>query len=203
MSNGEAKEQTQADSAAGNYAWEYFKYHAGQRQSVFRFYLTLVGVATLAYAYSQRFANSAAEAADQGARLRPLIGLAFVIVSFLFWRLDKRSQHLIKLAETALKNREETLSKLINDPDIRLMQLGDEKCTLFPYSELETFRQVYGCIFLLIGLVGTLMVDNALGMTTLAIFILVYFAIFWKRYRSGRIRFGSVQEYLERLNFKR
>jgi hypothetical protein len=61
----EAREQ--AEKAAASYAWDYFQYHAGQRQAVFRFFLTLVGVVTLAYGYSLR-GNDTANAAGGGQR---------------------------------------------------------------------------------------------------------------------------------------
>src|SRR5690348_5493610 len=93
-----------AEKSAAIYAWEYFKYHAAQRQSVFRFYLTLIGAATIAYAYSQRFVPTGSGAPAPTADINELIGTIFMVASFLFWSLDKRSRRLIKLAEEALKN---------------------------------------------------------------------------------------------------
>jgi len=191
--------EQKAQEAAAKYAWEYFKYHAAQRQSVFRFYLTLIGVSILAYAYSQRFAADAAAAATQASKIRPLIGVAFVLVSFLFWRLDKRSRHLIKLSETALKDSETRLATLVNDPNIRLMHLGDEKCALYPLSELQTFRQVYGCIFLLIGVIGAFLIVDVFGAVAGVLVTVCYFASLRERFRSGQVRWGRLEEYLNEI----
>jgi hypothetical protein len=184
-----------AREAAARYAWEYFKYHAGQRQSVFRFYLTLVGVAVLAYAYSQRFAQSAADAAEEAAKLRPLIGVALVVTSFLFWRLDKRSRELIKNSETTLKVQESSLSGLLKDETIRLMHLGDLKCPIFPISEFETFRQIYSWIFFVVGILGAFLISDWFGSILLILFLVCYSWRTYCRFEATEIRIGSSVEY--------
>src|SRR5216683_4257117 len=94
----EQRDREAAEKSAGIYAWEYFKYHAGQRQAVFRFYLVLIGAATLAYAYSLR--------ADGSGIVKYFTGTVYIVASLLFWRLDVRSSRLIKLAESALRESE-------------------------------------------------------------------------------------------------
>src|ERR1044071_7818978 len=90
-----------AEEAAGKYAWEYFKYHAGQRQAVFRFYLFVVAACLVSFGYSRRGVDNA-NAGNPLSVAGPL-GLILTVLSFIFWRLDQRSRSLIKLAEGALK----------------------------------------------------------------------------------------------------
>src|SRR5215207_7011250 len=79
---------------AHTYAWEYFKYHAQQRQAAFRFFLVVV--AALIAALIPK---------DSSAPTR-LVGAALMFASLLFWRLDKRNSLLVKLAEKYLKEEE-------------------------------------------------------------------------------------------------
>ncbi len=168
--------------SAGIYAWEYFKYHAGQRQAVFRFYLTLIGVATVAYAYSRRFPSGENGSIPPAEDLKSLVGAIYIVTSFLFWSLDKRSQRLIKLAEEALKKREADIASSLEDNSIKLMSLGDIKSERFPLSELESFRQVYGCIFLLIGIIGAFLAHQYLGYVAVAIALIWYVRSLIRRY---------------------
>jgi hypothetical protein len=149
-----------AEKAAASYAWDYFQYHAGQRQAVFRFFVTLVGVLTLAYGYSLRSDGAVPANVTDAARL--FIGILLVVLSFLFFRLDKRSQALIKNAEEALKKSEErTSTSLGGDKTIELMRLGDvKKGGLVKYW--ESFRQIYAWIFFLVGAAGAWMVARQL-----------------------------------------
>lgn len=169
MSETTTGDKTKAEEVAGKYAWDYFQYHAGQRQSVFRFYLLLVGATTVGYAYAHAVPG-----------IRSAFGVALMIWSFLFWRLDQRSLHLIKLAEATLKKTESRLSENLNDDSIRLMHLGDStKTTKFPWSKVETFRQIYGWIFLLVSLAGIFMIHAYAGLTTAACLVL-YLFIKWR-----------------------
>lgn len=188
MSNGDAVESARerVEKSATIYAWEYFKYHAGQRQAVFRYYLTLIAAITIAYAYSQRPATDGSPP-----EIGPLIGFVYIVGSLLFWRLDKRSHHLIKLSEDALKRSESKLAKLIGEDGhtIELMRLGDEKTSKFPRSELASFRQIYSCIFLLVAIVGLFLIHQYLGIVGTIVTLLWYAADVRKRYRAGRIQF--------------
>lgn len=148
--------RTDTEKSAAAYAWDYFQYHAGQRQAVFRFFLTLVGLATLAYGYSLR--NSGLNSGASQETLRLLIGALLIIISFLFWRLDKRSQCLIKHSEAALKKVEVRLaSALNNDETIKLMHRSDEKVGGF-FALVESFRQIYAIVFSLVGLAGAVLI---------------------------------------------
>jgi hypothetical protein len=188
----EARVLQEAEKSAGIYAWNYFQYHAGQRQSVFRFYLTLIGATTIAYAYSQRVVESHKDAMAIAEQLRPLVGGVFLACSLLFWRLDNRSRSLIKLSEDALKTLEVRLAKAMQDKDrvIELMRRGDVVETGFPKSEIATFHRVYGCIFLLIGIIGAFLIHRYVGYSLSTLAFILYIRDLRYRYRAGKVHFG-------------
>ena len=190
--DGDAHDDGELRKSAGKYAWDYFQYHAIQRQSVFRFFLTLVGAATIAYAYSKRFPPPGSRVDDAFNEVTFAVGLVYIFASFLFWRLDQRSRRLIKLAEDVLKNLEAHLAAELHDPKIRLMQLGDEKAEQrFPLSEFETFRQVYATIFFIVSLIGTFMVHRYFGIASLIGMLAWYVRRLIRRHKEGRLRFRN------------
>lgn len=194
MANGESnhqrvpldeKRREAAEMTAGTYAWEYFRYHAGQRLSVFRFYLTFIAAATVAYGYSQRLESQRPLAIYvQGAQIEEksvspashdsrrqqstdiglLVGLVYLVTSFLFWRLDERNRILIGFSEQALKNAEERLASVIQDPSIRLMDLGDKRNSGFWFRYFERFKQIHRWIFLLVGGAGLVLILQHFGL---------------------------------------
>ena len=135
-----------ARSRAASYAWEYFKYHARQRQEVFRFYIVIVGALTAGYISStEAFPN-----------YRYVFGLLLLIISILFKRLDQRSHKLIKLAESYLKVEEQHLSDELDlnaDSDkIKILTGSDLPANKGRF--LATFRQIYTAIFLIGVMIG-------------------------------------------------
>lgn len=86
---------------ARKYAWDWFVYHASQRQNMFRFYIVVVA-----------FISTATISSMGKDGLEPIVvGLPclLILVTFLFWRLDVRSVHLIKIAEQYLRIQEKRL----------------------------------------------------------------------------------------------
>jgi hypothetical protein len=139
------------------YGWEYFKYHAQQRQAVFRFYLILAGAALagLVASYSNQYAGLAAN--------RWMIGLSLILLSLMFWRLDVRSYRLVKVAEAFLLHEERMLARDLSTESIRLTFNADaNKGRFWSTVRLATFRQVYGWIFLFVGLCGLLISGQSL-----------------------------------------
>jgi hypothetical protein len=141
---------TSARRAAASYAWEYFRYHARQRQEVFRFYIIIVG-ALIAGDISS---------ADVFQNHRYVFGLVLLVLSILFKRLDQRSHRLIKLAEAYLKIEEQCLST-----ELPFRKEDNDKIKILTGSDspanrgriLASFRQIYTVIFVLGGFIGLLM----------------------------------------------
>lgn len=86
------------------YAWNYFQLHAGQRMSLFNFFVVISALLTGGLATSMSNDNE-----FEHALIGILLGSGLMIVSFVFWKLDQRVRYLIKHAETTLKRIERCL----------------------------------------------------------------------------------------------
>lgn len=133
------------------HSWEYFHLHANQRMSVFNFYLVFVGLlsAGLAKVFEEDFPFP---------ELGMVFGFLLFLMSVVFWRLDNRTNSLIKRAEEALRQWESS----IPDGDLS----GLERVRIFSREQEETERQkgtswgllTYGqclrAVFLVFSIVG-------------------------------------------------
>lgn len=128
------------------YAWDHFAYHAGQRQTVFNFFLLVIGGCIAAW--SATIGESGAEYNY----FRSFLGVVLALASLVFWRLDQRNARLVKISEDALKDLEARMAKDIDVPSIRLMAKAEKSVSGFPF--LESFGQIYGLIFAVSGVVG-------------------------------------------------
>ena len=133
------------------YAWDHFAYHAGQRQTVFNFFLLVIGGCVAAW--SATIGESGAEYNY----FRSFLGVVLALASLVFWRLDQRNARLVKVSEEALKDLEAQMAKDINVPSIRMMAKAEKKASGFPFSKIESFGQIYGLIFAVSGVVGIAM----------------------------------------------
>jgi hypothetical protein len=141
------KDQTfgEAGKAAQSFAWGYFAFHAQQRQTVFNFFLVVIGASLAAYAATIDKAGAP--------KLHSVIGCVLLLAAFLFWRLDKRSRHLVKLAEAALKDIEAELAQKTGFSSVKILALADQKSGgLFAWC--ESFTQIYRYAFALVGVIG-------------------------------------------------
>lgn len=138
-----------AEKSAGEYAWNWFEYHAGQRQAVFRFYIILAGAILTGYLTIENSNSNELKEASF------FLGLALAFFSFLFWRLDERSRDLIVLAEAYLKVDEQRLRKTVDSDMILLAKNADEGRGKAAFGGWAySFRQVYRIIFLFGGILG-------------------------------------------------
>ena len=83
------------NNVARQHAWKYFELHAAQRMSIFNFFLVLSGLVLAGIA----------GCISQGAKLKweeIFLGVALMVVSLIFWKLDQRTAFLVKHAEKAL-----------------------------------------------------------------------------------------------------
>jgi hypothetical protein len=85
-----------------DHAWRYFELHAGQRMSLFNFFLVVSGVILAGLAACLQLTGSL--------RLLGLcLGVLLAVVAFTFWKLDQRVSFLIKHAEDAIVGIEKLL----------------------------------------------------------------------------------------------
>lgn len=137
---------------AMQYAWRWFEYHAGQRLSVFRFFLVVVAFLCTAYVTAIVRGES-----NVAAGLAVTLGVA----AFFFWRLDVRNMRLVKVSEAPLKKLEEQLSTLVNCGELRLAHEADIKPDFtrnwwqkHVIQHCYSFRQIYICLFVIGGIVA-------------------------------------------------
>jgi hypothetical protein len=138
-----------AEQAAISHAWNYFVYHAQQRQTVFNFFLILIGASIAA------FGATLAKPESSHPLFHAVLGALISICSFLFWRLDRRSTRLIKLAETRLRALEKSLTDKTGI-NLEILKESDVKDEIGFLSFFESFSQVYRSVFLVAGIGGNL-----------------------------------------------
>lgn len=138
------------------YAWNYFQLHAGQRMSVFNFYIFLAALMTtgLVTTFNVSF---------QAHYLGILLGALLSFISFVFWKLDERTRFLIRLSEDALKELEGTFKSPNNLKDPHPVQLFrfEEFATgnlptrriLFWKNQLS-YRNSFNLVYLVFSLLG-------------------------------------------------
>lgn len=89
-----------------DHAWRYFALHAGQRMSMFNYFLILFGLVSAGVAGCIR-ANGLLLLVGAG------LGIVLLAVAYVFWKLDQRTAFLVKHAEGVLCNLEkEYVSKM-------------------------------------------------------------------------------------------
>jgi hypothetical protein len=142
--------KSKAEDAAREHAWNWFQYHAGQRQAVFRFYVLMAGAISTAYLTTVSTQTGSLQADSY------LFGLLLAVLSFLFWRLDVRSVALIKLAEGYIALEETRLARLLGDvDDILFVSKADNRSQVpYLYRFTYSFRQIYQFVFAVVGLIG-------------------------------------------------
>lgn len=75
--------------------WRYFALHAGQRMSIFNFFLILASLVAAGLA-------SCLQRNGPFQLFGALLGFTLALISFTFWKLDQRTSFLIKVAEEAI-----------------------------------------------------------------------------------------------------
>ncbi len=134
------KEMRDALSAARAHAWEWFKYHASQRMTVFNFFLLITAALTTGFVTTvvgQHYLAALALAAIE------------LIVIASFFQLDRRNSQLVKIGERYLDFEERRLAELINNPSIRFVEEAERKPMRYFYS----FRQVIQVLFVAVGFI--------------------------------------------------
>ena len=150
------------------YAWDYFSMHSAQRISTFNFYITL------ALALSTGVATA----------LQPSINLPIIaivlstvlmLISFVFYKLDRRNTMLIKRAEVALKEEENRLeSDLLVSSSFSLFRIDEEdvkqqrsKKSFWFWKNYYSYSDCFNLVFTIFGILGVSGVIFAIMLTIL------------------------------------
>src|SRR5689334_15394082 len=107
----------EAQKAGIAHAWDWFVYHANQRMTMIRFYLTVaaaigggVGYLLIAHEYF----------------LSAVLSLFGAMASICFLRLDRRVSVLVKLGEEALKTQQLKLAATLGAKEFEICARADE-----------------------------------------------------------------------------
>jgi|tagenome__1003787_1003787.scaffolds.fasta_scaffold20947726_2 hypothetical protein len=85
-----------------DYSWKYFSYHADQRLKSFNFFLLFLTAAIAGLlSHSEHLENPGFWIGG---------GFSLLILTFLFWKLDRRHRTLIHIAEDALRVLESSMN---------------------------------------------------------------------------------------------
>jgi Flp pilus assembly protein TadB len=76
--------------------WNHFQVHAGQRMTIFNFYVVFSSLLTGAILTSL-------QASTPHYFTLAVLGFGLIVLAYVFWRLDERNRLLIHCAEDALK----------------------------------------------------------------------------------------------------
>jgi hypothetical protein len=130
------------------YAWEYFKLHAGQRLQTFNFFLIVAGLLA---------GGTTALVKETGPAhgITIPLGLALTALSFVFWMLEQRTKHLVKNAEAALKYLDSL--EVLEDKQqvthvLRLFDHDDHVVKVRGWC--VSYSRCFNIIFLVFGLLG-------------------------------------------------
>ncbi|RNC84580.1 MAG: hypothetical protein ED557_06265 [Balneola sp.] len=88
-----------------DYAWNYFMVHANQRMSLLRFFLIVTSIFFAVYIGLKNSENSSFNAG--------LVPLVQSIITFIFWRLERRTRELIKVGEDSLKKLDDEIESKV------------------------------------------------------------------------------------------
>lgn len=141
-----------------DHAWKHFALHADQRLKTFNFYLVLATVISGGLLTVLKDLKS------------PALGIPFAvlltILSFIFWRLDVRTKHLIWHAEEALKYWEDqqALPECNNCPHVAKVFRKEEHETrmrkrfggVLPGTGYYSYSRCFNTIFVLFAFIGLL-----------------------------------------------
>jgi hypothetical protein len=127
-----------------DYAWEWFKYHAEQRLTAFRFFTIFLGLLILALIECLK---------DGYQSFLWSIALMSAFISAVFFMIDLRNQQLVELGKTALLKFEQTDKGFENSPlEFKLQERDSVKRNGY-LSHQFSYKIIYiGSIIIFIGL---------------------------------------------------
>ncbi len=142
---------TLAEKEQREYAWNYFKLHAGQRMMTFNFFVIVAALLTkgVADCINQQEANHSF--------VGIILSIALIAVTFASWKLDQRVRYLLKHAEAALMRSEEEWGPFALFTLEERNTKSIEGHWLKPQTWHMTYPKCFGVfywVFLLIGAVG-------------------------------------------------
>jgi hypothetical protein len=129
-----------------DHAWRYFELHAGQRMSMFHYFLIVFGLAAAGLAGCLRASGALT-------LVGAVLSLVLVVISYTFYKLDQRTAFLIKHVEALMQELENT----IPGHTIRVFASESEStASARAMRNLWTYGFAFRFVFIVSGCVGML-----------------------------------------------
>ncbi len=129
---------TEGDKILRTQAWDFFTVVASQRLTVINFYIaiaTLLAGGQIALLQNTQYLKAGTA-----------LGVLLVVLSFIFWKWDRRSSDLIKLAEETLMYYESRIEIGDASPEGHTAQLITRECQFTKDKKKKTTRSLH-CYF--------------------------------------------------------
>lgn len=127
------------DERALEHAWKYFELHAGQRVSIFNFFVVFSGLLVTGL-------GASFQDLPRYAVVGVTLGLLLAILSYLFFRLDQRVSFLLKHSEDYIRTLEPPSASLFGDEVGRTVAAKQQG--------YWTYGQVFRTMFFVMGIIG-------------------------------------------------
>jgi len=135
-------------------AWDYFTIVAAQRLTVLNFYIALSSIiASVQFAMLQN---------EQLSYAGIFLGAFLVFLSFVFWKWDRRSYHMIRIAEDALKHFEDSIELIETTKEPHILKIfrreeyltKNKKKSIYFWNNYFTYSTCMKLIFAGFSVVG-------------------------------------------------
>jgi hypothetical protein len=149
---------TESENTLNQQAWSYYQVHAEQRLIAANFYISIASVLAGALFAVLQSASTV--------RVGALLGVLLIVLSYVFWKWDRRTSDLIKIAEDALKYFEgqSAVNSASEEPHVtRIFQREAylttrkrKKRSIFFWQNYYTYRTCLNLIFVSFALAGAI-----------------------------------------------
>ena len=123
---------------AADQLWKLFEVHASQRMSHFRFFIVMISIFFAGIGVLSKD--------DENFFLLILLSSFFLITTFVFQSLDKRTRELLKLSENYLIEYQAYLSGILDTPHTKMIEKSNDSSTL---SYTKSFQIMYISTYIL------------------------------------------------------
>jgi hypothetical protein len=123
------------ESELHEYAWDWLKYHAGQRLTAFQFFLVFIGFVITGFSSGIKEGNLVFAQAVAG------FG---AFISFAFFMLELRNEQLVDIGRNALDYLDKTVDPFKGHPELRLIELARKREGLSRFANHKVcLRTIY------------------------------------------------------------
>jgi FtsZ-binding cell division protein ZapB len=136
------------DELALNHAMKHFEIHAAQRLTAFNFFIVISGAILAAIA-------TILQKPDKFGWAGIFLGLLLVLLSYIFWKLDRRTKFLIKHSETAIKQFEiDNLKKEFQVFSNESAETHSHRQNHNYINRMFSYSEAFGLLFIGSGIMG-------------------------------------------------